>query len=185
MTARVPPATPPYAPEVQAVFDRLPRSWMPPFELFTVMARDPRLLQRFTRGAPIYFPETNLTVRQREVFLDRVTALCRCEYEWSLRIHYFAKEAGLTEEQVRATVHGSAEDASWSADDRLLIRLADELNTSADVSDGLWRELAAALSPEAILELLLLAGYYRTIAYVADGLRLPLEPRATPRFPPA
>ena len=82
MSARVESAQPPYKPEVQAVFDRLPRSWMPPFKLFTVLARDANLLQRFIRGAPAYFDGSHLTVRQREILLDRVTANCRCEYEW-------------------------------------------------------------------------------------------------------
>jgi hypothetical protein len=37
-------------------------------------------------------------------------------------------------------------------------------------------------SNEAILELLMLAGTYRTVSYLVNGLRLPLEPGAR-RFP--
>jgi hypothetical protein len=33
-----------------------------------------------------------------------------------------------------------------------------------------------------MLELLMLAGFYRTVGYLANGLRLPLEPGAA-RFP--
>lgn len=183
MSARLESAQPPYRPEVQAIFGRLPRSWMPPFRLFTVLARDVNLLQRFVRGAPAYFEGSHLTVTQREILLGRVTANCRCEYEWGMRVHYFAQEAGLTEAQVIASVYGAADDDCWSTQEKLLVRLADELHGSCDIADALWNELAAAFSPEAILEMLLLAGYYRTVAYLANGLRLPPEPLIGRSFP--
>ena len=133
MTARLEPATAPYPDKVQAAFDRMPRSWMPPFRLFTTLARHPELFERFIRGAPSYLPGTKLSIRQREVLLDRVTARCGCEYEWGMRVHYFAGEAGLTAAQVSATVHGDADSACWEANDALLIRLADELHDTCDI----------------------------------------------------
>jgi alkylhydroperoxidase family enzyme len=45
-------------------------------------------------------------------------------------------------------------------------------------------ELRATFSEEAILELLLLAGFYRTVSYLTNALRLPPEPFAA-RFPAA
>jgi len=45
--------------------------------------------------------------------------------------------------------------------------------------------LRAAFGDEAILELLLLAGYYRTVGYLANGLRMPLEPNVSRPFPAA
>ena len=185
MTARVEPAAPPYRDKVQAAFDRMPRSWMPPFRLFTTLARHPELFERFIRGAPSYLPGTRLSIRQREVLLHRVTARCGCEYEWGMRVHYFAGEAGLTAAQVSATVHGDAGSACWEANDAVLIRLADELHDTCGISDELWLELRAAFGDEAILELLLLAGYYRTVGYLANGLRMPLEPNVSRPFPAA
>ena len=123
------------------------------------------------------FPATKLSIRQREVLLHRVTARCGCEDEWGMRVHYFAGEAGLTAAQIGATVHGDADSACWEANDALLIRLADELHDTCDISDELWPALRAAFEDEAILELLMLAGYYRMVGYLANGLRLPLETR--------
>jgi len=52
----------------------------------------------------------------------------------------------------RATVHGDASDpAWWSAEERLLIRMADKLHDSASLSDELWDALATAFSVEQIL----------------------------------
>jgi len=180
---RIAPVSPPFAPNVQALFDRLPASWSPPFTLFTVLARDERLLLRFTGSSVSYLDPSHVTVRQREVLLLRVTARCRCAYEWGMRVHYFAGEAGLSETQIYATVHGNADDAGWQPDDKVLVRLADELHDTDSIGDALWTELRAAFSEEAILQLLLMAGSYRTVAYIANGLRLPLEPNVGRPFP--
>jgi alkylhydroperoxidase family enzyme len=181
---RMAPVTAPFSPNVQALFDRLPASWSPPFKLFTVLARDERLLLRFTGSAVSYLEPSHVTVRQREVLLLRVTARCRCAYEWGMRVHYFAEQAGLGDAQVYASVHGDADDANWQPDDRLLVRLADELHDTVSISDELWTDLRAALSEEAVIQLLMMAGYYRTVAYVANALRLPLEPQVGRPFPP-
>jgi hypothetical protein len=95
---RIDPATAPFEPNVQALFERLPKSWKPPFALFTVLARDERLLLRFTNAATSYLNPSHVTVRQREVLLLRVTARCKCAYEWGMRVHYFAEEAALGED---------------------------------------------------------------------------------------
>jgi hypothetical protein len=158
---RIEPAKPPFTPKVQALFDRLP--WSPPFRLFTVLARDERLLLRFTGAAVGYLQPSHVTVRQREVLLLRVTARCRCAYEWGMRVHYFAEEAALSDAQIRASVHGDSSDPSWSPNDRILVHLADELHDTVAISDELWRDVRAAFSDEAILQLLMMAGYYRTV----------------------
>jgi len=185
MTARIEPVTAPYPANVQAAFERFPRSWMPPFRLFTTLARHPELFERFVRGAPSYLPGTHVSVRQREILLLRVTARCRCEYEWGMRVHYFADKAELNVKQVRATVHGDAGSACWLNGDAVLIRLADELHDTCSISDELWNALRAAFGDDAILELVVMAGYYRTVGYLALGLRLPLEPKVGRSFPAA
>jgi Carboxymuconolactone decarboxylase family len=174
MSARIQPAPPPYPAEIQAVMDRLPRAWNPPFRFFTTMARDPRLFGRITSGALI--DKGHLTLRQREIVIDRVTAQCKNEYEWGLHVNLYAEKAKLTDAQVRATVHAGPDDPCWDATDRLLIRLCDELHATCDVSYGLWTDLRAVFGEEAIMELLMLAGYYRMNSYLCRGLRFPLEP---------
>ena len=62
----------------------------------------------------------------------------------SVHVAFFAQRVALTAEQVRATQRGNGEDPVWSAEEQLLIRLVDELHDTSTISDGLWRELAAA-----------------------------------------
>jgi alkylhydroperoxidase family enzyme len=177
---RIAPANPPYAPEVQARFDALMPPGVDPLVLFRVLARDQRLFQRFM-GAGL-LDRGHLTLRQREIVIHRVTAQCRSEYEWGVHAAFFAKRAALDAEQLRSTVHGGPDDGCWSAEDRLLIRFCDALFARCDIDDALWTELRGAFSEEAMLELALLAGFYRTVSYLTNALRLPLEPFAA-RFP--
>jgi alkylhydroperoxidase family enzyme len=183
MSPRIAPATAPFAPLAQEMFARLPREWGSPLMIFTVLARDPRLLERQIRGAVGYLNPSHITIRQREVFLLRVMALCRCEYEWGLRVHFFAQAAALSEEQIRSTVAGHPAPAHWTDEDHCLLSLAEELDTTCTISDGLWKELKRFLSDEAILQLLMLAGAYRGVAYLANGLRFPLETSRGLPFP--
>jgi alkylhydroperoxidase family enzyme len=77
-----------------------------------------------------------------------------------------------------------------TGEERLLIRMCDELYLTCSLSDQLWAELRLEYSEEALLELLMLAGFYRTISYLTNALRLPLEafgvrfPRPTAVPPP-
>ena len=177
---RISPASPPYPADVQTRFDALMPPGIAPLVLFRVLARDQRLFQRFMGGGLL--DKGHLTLRQREIVIHRVTAQCRSEYEWGVHVAFFAKRVGLDADQLHSTVHGGASDTCWSAEDALLIRLCDALHTHATVDEALWTELRASFSEEAILELLLLAGFYRTVSYLTNALRLPLEPYAA-EFP--
>jgi alkylhydroperoxidase family enzyme len=179
MTARIHPLEPPFAPALKAQFDGVMRG-RPPLRLFTTLARDERLWSKFTAGSLL--DRGHLTVRQRELVIVRTTARCRAEYEWGVHIVAFGAKAGLTEPQVRALVHGDADDGVWGVDDRQLIALSDALHDDCDIDDALWQALSVRFSDEALLELLMLAGFYRTVSYLVNATRLPLEPQA-PRFP--
>jgi alkylhydroperoxidase family enzyme len=177
---RIAPANPPYPAEIQARFDALMPPGVAPLVLFRALARDQRLFQRFMGGGLL--DKGHLTLRQREIVIDRVTARCGSEYEWGVHIAFFAKRAGLDAAQQHSLVRGAPSDDCWSAEDALLIRFCDALHATCDIDDALWAELRAQLSEDAILELLLLAGFYRTVSYLSNALRLPLESYAA-RFP--
>jgi len=74
-------------------------------------------------------------------------------------------------------------DPVWSDEERLLIRLVDELHDRSDISDQLWDGLKAAFSVEQIFEMIALVGFYHTVSFFANGLRLKAEPFAA--APPA
>ena len=181
MTARVPPATAPFGPDVQQWLDRTMPKGRAPFVLFTTLARDERLFGKFFSGGLL--DPGHLTLRQREIVIARSTALCRSEYEWGIHVALFGRRVRFTDEELQSLVHGGADDPCWNAGEDILVRFCDELHFTASVSDTLWARLRQQHSEEAMLELLLLAGFYRTVSYLTNALRLPLEPDGV-RFPP-
>ena len=100
-----------------------------------------------------------------------------------IHIASFAERVALTPAQVRATVHGGPDDPAWADEERLLIRLVDELHDAAGISDELWAALAAVFSVDQILELIALVGFHHLVSFFANGLQLPLESYGAP-FPP-
>ena len=178
-SARIKPAPLPLQRDMQEAVDAIMRG-APPLTLFTTMARDRRLFFKFFNSGLL--DRGHLTIRQREIVIDRVTASCGAEYEWGVHVSVYAAKAGLTDEQVASLVTGGPDDACWEEADRLLIRLCDALQEHCAIDDALWSALAANHNDEAILELIMLAGTYRTVSYLVNGLKLPLEPGAQ-RFP--
>jgi alkylhydroperoxidase family enzyme len=178
-TPRIAPLEPPYAADVQADFDAVMRG-APPLTLFRVMARNQRTWQKFRAGGLL--DKGALTLRQREIVIDRTCALNKCEYEWGVHVAIFAKAAELSDEQVKATVDGGASAPCWSTAEQALLRTVDALHYRATLSDDEFAALASHHSEAQIFEIFLLCGFYRTVSYLCNGLRLPLEQTAA-RFP--
>jgi alkylhydroperoxidase family enzyme len=179
---RIAPAQPPYPETIQATLAKLLPPGMEPIVLFTVLARDERLFARSV-GAGL-LDRGHVSLHDRELVILRVCANNGSEYEWGVHVATFSAKAGLDETQIRATLSAELDAGCWSERERLLLRLCDELQHGCSVSDALWSALAAQCSPETLLELLLLIGFYRTISMLTNTLRLPLEPFAA-RFPGA
>jgi alkylhydroperoxidase family enzyme len=99
-----------------------------------------------------------------------------------VHVAVFGKKAEWTGEQLQSTVRGGPADACWSAEDRLVIRLADQLHDTNDVDDGLWRDLAAHFAADQLIELVVLAGLYHGVSYLSNAMRVQHEAFA-PGFP--
>lgn len=176
---RIAPVTPPYDAETAAALDALG----PPLALFRLFARRPDRARAIHGWGAYYLSKrTALTLRQRELVIDRTTARCGAEYEWGVHVAAFAGKAGLDAAQVRSLTTGSPADPCWTeASDRAVLRAVDALVDDHDLSDAVWAELAGAIGDQAALDLLLVCGWYHAISFVARAARLPAEP-GTPAF---
>ena len=178
---RIAPVEPPYAPQLQADFDKLMRG-APPLLLFRTMARNPRVLQRMMDGALL--DRGSIPLRARELMILRTCARCGAEYEWGVHVAVFGAKAQWTPAQLRSSVYGRAADECWSEEDRLVMRLADQLHDTSEVDDALWTELSVSFAADQLVELIMLAGLYHAVSYVINATRVQHEAFA-PRFPEA
>ena len=180
MKQRIDGVTPPYEPGT----DRALHRWMPPgvarepLMLFKVLERHPELASRMRALGAGLLVHGRLSDADRELVIARVTARSGCAYEWGVHMATYAETAGLTPRQVALTATGEPGDPAWSVRQAALLRAVDELHDTAHVSDAAWSGPREHLDEPEVLELLVLAGWYRTIAYVANGARIEPEPWA-------
>jgi 4-carboxymuconolactone decarboxylase len=181
---RIAPLDPPYSPEIEAAL----RKWMPPgsdaepLKLFRTLNIHDQLASRMRPLGAGILGHGLVEPRERELVIHRTCARAGAEYEWGVHVLAFGKPLGLSDEQIAATVRGDRDDPVWSAQDAELIELADELYDTANVSDGLWARLAGRFRDEQLIELLVIAGWYRLIAYVINATGVQRESWAA-RFP--
>jgi len=157
---------------VRAALDRIMPAGVPPLALFRTLARNERVFLRLMAGGLL--DRGSITLREREIVIDRTCARCGSEYEWGVHVAFFAERVGLTAEQVAAIATG--DESAFPERERLLLRLVDALHDEARVSDELWAALRAHWSEEQLIELVALTGFYHLISFATNALRIPLEP---------
>ena len=182
-TPRIKPLDPPYPDGIADTLRRLMGGVdTEPLALFRTIAHHPALLERF-RGTGTYLLNFGtLAPRDRELVILRTCARAGAWYEWSVHVAIFAAAVGLDDAIVQATAVGDADDPAFAGQDRALMELCDALHDTALVSDEVWSGVAAERSEEQLIELLAVAGQYRTIAYYVNALGIEAEPWA-PRPP--
>jgi alkylhydroperoxidase family enzyme len=180
--SRIAPLQPPYPEAIQQDFERIMGPGRSPLVLFRTIATQERAWKKFTAAGLL--DKGPLPLREREIVIDRTCARNACEYEWGVHITAFAAHVKLTETQVRATVLKGADADCWTEAERVLIAAVDALHERATLSEAEFTALAAHYNEAQILEILLLCGFYRTVSYIANALKLPLEETAA-RFPRA
>lgn len=177
---RIAPATPPYPTAIAEALHRIMPPGIEPLVLFRTMARSPRVFAKMFAGGLL--DKGPLSLRQREIVIDRTTAQLGCEYEWGVHIALFAAKVGFGAAEIAATVAGTPDAACWSAPERPLIALVDDLVDHRTLTDATWTALARHFDEAQILEAIALVGYYHTISFLCRGLNLPRETWSA-RFP--
>ena len=171
---RLSPVEPPFDAGTAEALERLG----PPIALFRLFARRPERARAIHGWGRYYLSrQSALSLRHRELVIDRTTALCGAEYEWSIHVAVYAAKAGLTDAQVTSIALGGPDDPCWTDDsDRVVLRTIDLLHQIHDLSDAQWDALKTVVGEEGAIDLLLICGWYHAISFVARVIRLPLEP---------
>jgi alkylhydroperoxidase family enzyme len=178
--SRIAPAEPPYPPAVAEQLQRVMPPGMEPLVLFRTMAKSPRVFGKMFAGGLL--DKGPLSLRQREVVIDRTTARLGCEYEWGVHVALFAGKVGFGDREIAAIAHGAPDDACWAVEEQALLSLVDDLVDKRTIDDATWGALTKHLDEGQVLEAIALTGYYHTISFLCRGLSLPLEAWSA-RFP--
>jgi alkylhydroperoxidase family enzyme len=178
--ARIEPLEKPYPPAFDTAMKLLMRG-ADPLLLFTTLGKHDRAWSKFGGGS-LLDKGSPLSLRQREIVIDRTTAKCGCEYEWGVHVAGFARHVELDDTQIAATVHGDAKSPAWSGDEQTLIATVDALLDNRKLTNDEWTGLRTHFDEAQALEVIQLVAFYHGVALICGALDLPNEQNA-PRFP--
>jgi len=178
--ARLAPLTAPFPTEAAAVLEKMTFGMPQPLALFRTIAYNPRVLDRIRLGGLL--DKGSLSLRQRELMILRICALCGAEYEWGVHVKIFQPHTGMSDAQIAATVYGQPDDPLWQEDENAILAMGDALHASSRIDDALYARLQGSFRPEQIVELVVLAGFYHTISFAIGAFAIENE-KGAPRFP--
>jgi 4-carboxymuconolactone decarboxylase len=141
--------------------------------IFRTLAKHRPLYDRFNRLGGFLLYRGLLPARQREIVVLRTGWRSGSVYEFGQHTR-FGQEAGLAPEEIRRLATEGVD--GWSPDERALVVFADELCATNTVSDQTWAALAGRWSEEELLELVVLAGFYRLVSGFLNTVGVELEP---------
>jgi 4-carboxymuconolactone decarboxylase len=141
--------------------------------IFATLAHHPRLFTRWSPFAGTLLFGGDLPARDRELLILRTAWNCRAHYEWGHHVP-IAQQVGISVDEIAAVTAGT-DDPSWSEDDAVLLRAADELHAGATISDATWDALSRRYTKAQLVELCMLVGHYHLLAFTLNSLGVQLE----------
>jgi AhpD family alkylhydroperoxidase len=168
--ARLPYVDPASAsPEIREVLENLP-----PLNIFRTVAHADTAVRPLLRLGGAILGQGELDPRRRELAILRTAAVTGAEYEW-IQHESIARGVGAGDEQIAAVKKGDLEADVFDADDRLVLRCAEELLRNDAIGEATFSSARERLSDREILELILAVGYYRMLAGVMNSVAIDLD----------
>ena len=150
-----------------------------PLNIFATLARAPKMLDAVLHMGGYLLSGKGIPPREREIVVLRVGWRAGSVYEFGQHT-VLGGQARLTEDEiVRLTEDGLG---GWDEGDRLLVAMADDLHADDKVADATWAGLAERWNEMQLIELLVLAGFYRLVSGFLNSAGVELDP-GTPGWP--
>jgi len=137
-----------------------------------ILIRHAELYKAHMEVAQKYLSDCQMDIRDRELAILRIAWLSQAPFEWGSHVK-IAKRNGITSEEIERVIESSSA-PGWSKRDRAIVRAMDELHFDSMITDDTWTDLQEFYNDKKLIELVILAGQYKTVAYYQNSLRLPL-----------
>ena len=147
-------------------------STMGDLNIFRTLVRHPRLFRRWSQFGGVLLTGL-LPHRDRELLILRTGHLAEAAYEWHQHVR-IALESGVSEEEIER-VQAGPDAVGWDPFDAALVRAADELHTSARISDATWATLASRYDERQLIEVCMTVGQYHLVAFTLNSLGVEIE----------
>ena len=151
-----------------------------PLNIFGVLGHHLKLLKRFNLFGGFLLNKGLLPERERELVILRIGWNAQAVYEFGQHT-VIGRRCGLTDDEIDALTK-APDDRDWNVGDLALIAMADELSSDDCVSDATWVDLAARWSEAELVELMVVAGFYRLVSGFLNSAGVQLDD-GVPGFP--
>ena len=121
----------------------------------------------------VLFFHNKVAARTRELIILRIGWRTGSEYVFCNHV-LFSRELGIPDEEILG-VRDPQRCHAYSKTDRAVLHLADELHEHAEVRRSTWAVLEKAFARDELVELLLIAGFWRMAAGFVKSAKIPLD----------
>ena len=154
----------------KSVVERL--SSLPPINVYRMIANAPSCLIPWTDMVKGLY-ESSVAIRYREVAILRQAFIAQSEYE--LHQHKFiAKSNGLSDDEIKI-ICSKGKVLGLSDIENLICAMAEELESTAQLSDKTAKALATYFNNQEVAELIILTSFYCCVARVLNATKVEIE----------
>ena len=159
------------SPEVRDMLGRLPS----PANIFNMMAHAETCLKPVMKLGGTMLGKLKLDPKLRELCLLHAVRLEGGDYEWEQHVP-IALDLGCTEEQIAALKSGDETAAVFQCPRKAALRFTREVVVDVGASAAALAELRKHLSEREVVELILMSGFYITLARLTETLGVENDP---------
>ncbi|MGE2720307.1 carboxymuconolactone decarboxylase family protein [Mycolicibacterium celeriflavum] len=142
------------------------------FDIIGVLARHPKMAQKFLGYNAFLLQRGELSLRLRELAVLRLAHARRSSFFWGEHVKV-AKAGGLTGDDIARITRGNAE---FDGVDRLVLETTDELLANGRATPAAWGRLVDELGTHQAMELIFVVGTYAMLAMACDTWQLAPPP---------
>ena len=156
--------------EVREMLGRLPA----PANIFNMMAHAETCVKPMMKLGGTLLGKLELDPKLRELCLLHAVKLVGGEYEWVQHVP-IARDLGCTDAQIAALGKGDDSATCFDAREKAALRFTREVVVDVRASDAALSDARKHLSEREIVELILMAGFYTTLARLTETLGVETE----------
>ena len=158
-------------PEVREMLGRLPA----PANIFAMLAHAPTCVKPVMKLGGTLLGKLQLDPKLRELCLLYAVSLAGGDYEWAQHLP-IARDLGCGEAQIDALKRRDDDAACFNARERAALRFTSELVMANRASEAALGEVVKQLSAREIVELIIMTGFYVTLARLTETLGVEEDP---------
>jgi 4-carboxymuconolactone decarboxylase len=147
---------------------------MSKLNVLRALLQNPTITAAQSRLGGALMGSKTLVPRTRELVILRTGWCTKSEYEFCQHVG-IARQLKMSDEEILG-VRDPANCKAYSAADRAVIAMADELSDRAEISAETWSVLEKSFSTAELVELILVSGFWRMMAGFLKSARIPLDP---------